>query len=103
MQCQIAMVKLTNIRSSNVAFKARSSGFVAVFVGRTSGIREATVRALAAHGEKCTVYIIGRNNTAAEAIINLCQDSSLGSIVIFIQKDVSLLKNVDLVCEEIKS
>ena len=83
--------------------KARSSGFVAVFVGRTSGIGEATVRALAAHGEKFTVYIVGRNKTVAEAIINLCQDSSLEPTVIFIQKDVSLLKNVDLACEEIKS
>ena len=67
------------------------------------GIGEATVKALAAHGEKCTVYIVGRNKTAAEAIINLCQDSSPESTVIFIQKDVSLLKNVDSACEEIKS
>jgi NAD(P)-dependent dehydrogenase (short-subunit alcohol dehydrogenase family) len=62
------MAKLANIRSSNAAFKARSSGFVAVFAGVTSGIGEATVKALAAHGEKCTVYIVGRNKTAAELL-----------------------------------
>jgi len=94
------MVKLANIRSPNAAFKARSSGFVAVFVGGTSSIGEATVKALATHGEKCTVYIVGRNKAAAEAIINLCQDSSPESTVIFVQKDVSLL---DLACEEIES
>ncbi|OCL09270.1 NAD(P)-binding protein [Glonium stellatum] len=97
------MVKLANVRLSNAAFKACSDGFVAIFIGGTSGIGEATVKALAANGEKCTVYIFGRNKTAAGAIISLCQDLSPESVFIFIQKDVSLLKNVDSVCEEIQN
>src|SRR2546421_11208710 len=96
------MVKLADVRSSNAAFKSNSAGFVAIFVGGTSGIGEATVRAFAANGSKCTVYVIGRNDTAATAIIEDCKALSPESTFTFIKKDVSLLRNVDAVCEDIK-
>src|SRR5205085_490473 len=72
-QCSATMVKLTNVRSSNTAFRSYSAGFVAVFIGGTSGIGEATVRSLAANGNKCTVYLVGQSDTAATAMIKECE------------------------------
>jgi NAD(P)-dependent dehydrogenase (short-subunit alcohol dehydrogenase family) len=97
------MVKLTDVRSSNTAFKSHSAGFVAIFVGGTSGIGETTVKALAANGIKCTAYVVGRNDAAAAAIIKECEALSPESTFTFIKKDVSILRNVDDVVEEIKS
>jgi NAD(P)-dependent dehydrogenase (short-subunit alcohol dehydrogenase family) len=95
------MVNLSDVRKSNSALET-SSSLVAIFAGGTSGIGEATVKALAANAKDPKVYIIGRNETRASRIIEECVQSCPGGSFTFVKADLSLLRNVDMVCEEIK-
>jgi NAD(P)-dependent dehydrogenase (short-subunit alcohol dehydrogenase family) len=95
------MVNLSDVRKSNSALET-SSSLVAIFAGGTSGIGEATVKALAANAKDPKVYIIGRNETRASRIIEECVQSCPGGSFTFVKADLSLLRNVDTVCEEIK-
>ncbi|KAF2030371.1 NAD(P)-binding protein [Setomelanomma holmii] len=97
------MVALENVRASNAALKSLPSGLVAVFVGGTSGIGLYTARELVRNTISPHVYLIGRNQTEATKIISELKTINPSSEVSFIQKDVSLLKNVDEACKEIKS
>ena len=83
---------------------ATSPSLVCVFAGGTSGIGEATLRALTAKVPSFTIYIIGRNEAKASQIIQECcpPDSETGNSITFLKADLTLLKNVDKVCEEIK-
>src|SRR3984957_11435122 len=95
------MVNLSDVRKSNSALET-SKPLIAVFAGGTSGIGEATVKALAANAKDPKVYIIGRNETRASRIIEECVQSCPGGSFTFVKADLSLLRNVDMVCEEIK-
>jgi NADP-dependent 3-hydroxy acid dehydrogenase YdfG len=92
-------VSFENIVESN---KRIPSGLVAVFVGGTSGAGEYTVKALAKYAPKPRVYIVGRSQNAADKIIDECTQLSPDGQFEFIQSDISLLKNVDKVCLQIK-
>ncbi len=76
---------------------------MAVFVGGTSGIGEYALRALARRARRLKVYIVGRSQEAADRIIADCKKDSPEGEFIFIKADVSLLKNVDEVSQQIKS
>lgn len=83
-----------------------SPPFVTVLVGGTSGIGEATIKTLARHAASpgARFYIVGRNESAAAAIVAECERLGPGSEdveFVFIRQDVSLLKNVDMVCAQI--
>jgi NAD(P)-dependent dehydrogenase (short-subunit alcohol dehydrogenase family) len=95
------MVNLSDVRKSNSALETCRS-LVAIFAGGTSGIGEATVKALAANAKDPKVYIIGRNEARASRIIEECVQSCPGGSFTFVKADLSLLRNVDVVCEEIK-
>jgi NAD(P)-dependent dehydrogenase (short-subunit alcohol dehydrogenase family) len=95
------MVRLKDMRASLADFK-RITGFVAVVVGGTSGIGEATVRSLAKHTQKASVYIVGRNATAADRILADCQGLSPSSKFEFVCQDVALLRGVDQACDAIR-
>jgi NAD(P)-dependent dehydrogenase (short-subunit alcohol dehydrogenase family) len=97
------MVALSEVRASNAALKTLPSGLVAVFVGGTSGIGLFTAREFVRYTTSPTVYLIGRNQTEATKIIDELKSINSTSQINFIQKDVSLLKNVDEACNEIKS
>ncbi|XP_014557488.1 hypothetical protein COCVIDRAFT_36969 [Bipolaris victoriae FI3] len=97
------MVAISEVRSYNASLKSVLPNPVAVFVGGTSGIGLFTARELVRHTVSPTVYLIGRNATEASKIVNELREINSASKVSFIQKDVSLLKNVDEVCNEIKS
>lgn len=79
------------------------NGLVAVFVGGTSGVGEYTVQTLAKYLPNTRVYIIGRNQEAADRIIKECQKVSSGGQFEFIPADVSSLKSVDDVCRQLKA
>jgi NAD(P)-dependent dehydrogenase (short-subunit alcohol dehydrogenase family) len=95
------MVKLSDVRKSNSVLET-SSSLVAVFTGGTSGIGEATIKALAANAKSPKVYIIGRNEASASRIIEKCVQSCPGGSFTFVKADLSLLRNVDVMCDEIK-
>ncbi|KAF1841642.1 uncharacterized protein K460DRAFT_409100 [Cucurbitaria berberidis CBS 394.84] len=97
------MVSLSDVRAHNATLRSLPAGLVAVFVGGTSGIGLFTAREFVRNTTSPHVYLIGRNATEASKIIQELRTINTSSQVSFIQKDVSLLKNVDEACQEIKS
>ncbi|KAI8630267.1 putative short-chain dehydrogenases/reductase [Xylariaceae sp. FL1651] len=97
------MVALSDVIASNERIpSALPRGLVAVFVGGTSGVGEYTVKTFATYAREPWVYIVGRSQEAADRILAECRQLSPGSHFEFIRADVSLLKNVDDVCRQIK-
>jgi NAD(P)-dependent dehydrogenase (short-subunit alcohol dehydrogenase family) len=100
------MIDLSAIRSSLTAFSSQTQTFpspypVAVFVGGTSGIGAAAAKSLAAYTSQPRIYIIGRNEAAAEEIIAECTAANPNAQSEFLKQDVSLLRDVDTVCAKI--
>ncbi|CAD0027549.1 unnamed protein product [Aureobasidium pullulans] len=86
---------------------SKARPLTAVFVGATSGIGEYTIRSLAAHYGKSTqglcLFLVGRNKTAASAILSDCRKLCPSGEFHFVQaSDLSLIRDVDVACEEIK-
>ncbi|KAJ9156210.1 putative Short-chain dehydrogenases/reductase [Pleurostoma richardsiae] len=98
------MVPLPQVIASNERIAPTfPHGLVAVFVGGTSGVGEYTLKAFAKYSSKPRVYFIGRSQEAADRIIAECKELNPGGYFEFIKADVSLLKNVDDVCRQIKA
>lgn len=98
------MVSLEIMRASNAQISAKlPPGLVAVFVGATNGIGENTIKQFAKYTTRPRVYFIGRSLEAAKRIKAECEAVNPQGEYIFIQKDTSLIRNVDQVCNEIKS
>ncbi|PKY02310.1 putative short-chain dehydrogenases/reductase [Aspergillus campestris IBT 28561] len=97
------MATINQARQSNASLNDYRPDYVAVFVGATSGIGEATTRELATVVKKPTIYLIGRNETTGSKIIDELKASNPEGSFHFIQSDVSLLSNVDEACSKIKA
>lgn len=96
------MVSLPTVNDSNARIATSlPAGMVAVFVGATSGIGEYTLKAFAQQTITPTIYLVGRSDSAAKRIVTECKGINSGGNYVFIKSDVSLLKNVDQVCEQI--
>ncbi|KAI0468014.1 putative short-chain dehydrogenases/reductase [Xylaria cf. heliscus] len=97
------MVALTDIIASNERIaSALPAGLVAVFVGGTSGVGEYTLKAFARYARAPKVIIVGRSQEAADRILGECRGLNPDGHFEFIRADVSLLKNVDDVCRQIR-
>ena len=70
-------------------------------VGATSGIGEYTAKAFVRNTISPHVYIVGRNQNAADRIIKECEALNRDGKVEFIKADVSEQAEVDRVCKEI--
>ncbi|XP_044723697.1 short chain dehydrogenase domain-containing protein [Hirsutella rhossiliensis] len=98
------MVTLSAAEASNAKIATSLPiGMVAVFVGGTSGIGEYTLKNFAQNAKNPRIYLAGRSQDAANRIISECTKLNPDGQYIFIQSDVSLLKNVLPVCEQILS
>ena len=98
------MVALEAIRASNKRIATTfPQGLVAVFVGATNGVGEATVRQFAKYAPKSRVYLIGRSQEAGKRIVNECKTLNPQGEFIFISKDTSLMRNVDEICDDLKT
>lgn len=98
------MVTLASVLASNSQISTSlPAGLVAIFVGGTSGIGEITLKKFAKNTRQPRAYIVGRSQNAAERIIAECRRLNPEGEYIFIQADVSLMENVDEVCEMIKA
>jgi len=95
------MVALSTVRTSNTSLSTHPPP-VAIFVGGTSGIGLYTARELARNTTSPHIYLIGRSQTSATSVIAELKAINPSSQVSFIQKDISLLRNVDDACAEIK-
>jgi hypothetical protein len=116
------MVALDIVHASNAQLRELGPGLVALFgmsqspllhlarlsnnritvVGATSGIGEYTAKAFVKNTNSPHVYIVGRNASAAERIINECKTLNPDGVVEFLKADVSELRDVDRICAEIK-
>ncbi|WZH41738.1 uncharacterized protein QYS62_002694 [Fusarium acuminatum] len=98
------MVLLSIVQQTNASAASKlPAGLVAVFAGATAGIGEMALRAFAKHTVRPKIYYVGRSQEAGDRLQKeLSEVNSEGSYV-FIKKDMSLLKNVDEVCRDIKS
>lgn len=98
------MVSLKAIQASNACIpNVLPSGLVAVFVGGTSGIGEYTLKEFVRHTHQPRIYNIGRSQQASDRIEAECKDLNADAQYTFIQADMSLIRTVDAVCEQIKA
>ncbi|KAL2017857.1 hypothetical protein VTK56DRAFT_1602 [Thermocarpiscus australiensis] len=98
------MVTLNQIRSSNSRIAtALGPGLVAVFVGATSGIGEASLKQFAKHAVKPRIYFLGRSKESGNRIRAELEKLNPEGEYTFISADLSLLRSVDDVCREIKA
>ncbi|KAF5013662.1 hypothetical protein FDECE_354 [Fusarium decemcellulare] len=98
------MVSLSEVQQSNSsAASAYPPGLVAIFAGATAGIGESALKTFAKHTAQPKIYFIGRSQEAGERLQTELKALNSEGEYIFIKEDMSLLKNVDKVCEDIKS
>ncbi|KAL6234365.1 hypothetical protein BDW75DRAFT_212543 [Aspergillus navahoensis] len=96
------MVSLQAIRAHNASIcSSLPPGLVAVFVGATSGIGAATLKAFAKYTRLPRAYFVGRSRAAANATIAECRALNPRGEYIFIEADISLIRVVDDVCARI--
>jgi NAD(P)-dependent dehydrogenase (short-subunit alcohol dehydrogenase family) len=98
------MVSLSSVSASNsLISKVIPAGLVAVFFGGTRGIGEITVKTLAKYARSPRIYIVGRSQDAADRILAECKAINPDGEFIFMKADVSLIRNVDQLSNEIKA
>lgn len=99
------MVNIKDVRKSNLALKlsGHASDLVAVFVGATSGIGLGTLKQYAKYAQGGKAYVLGRSRTAAQPLLDELKESNPMGTFEFLETEISLIKNVDLACEEIKA
>jgi len=99
------MVNIKDVRKSNLDFKlsGHASNTVAVFVGATSGIGMGTLMQYAKYAQGAKAYIVGRSKSAAQPLLGELKATNPEGTFEFIETEISLIKNVDLACEKIKS
>jgi NAD(P)-dependent dehydrogenase (short-subunit alcohol dehydrogenase family) len=76
-------------------------GFVAVFVGATRGIGLATLQALTRTLKKPRFYVIGRSQAKFEPELAALRECNPDAEIRFLEGKISLLKEVDDVCDSI--
>ena len=98
------MVSLKDVRASNASFKEKAiPGLVALFIGGTSGIGKGTLIQFAKNANAPTVYVVGRSKASATPLLNELEKLNPNGTFTFIETQISLIKNVDRVCEEVKA
>lgn len=101
------MTLIDTVKAANTSVKEKIplEKTVGVFVGGTSGIGEYTAYKFAQYTKNPTVYVIGRNEAAGNAIIDKLKElnSSPDAKYYFMKHDVSLMKECDKLCDVIKS
>lgn len=97
------MVALDTVQKSNAQIATTyPAGLVAVFAGATAGIGETSLREFARHTSKPRIYIVGRSQEACDRLDADLKNVNPEGDYTFIRSDVSLLRNVDDVCRQIR-
>jgi NADP-dependent 3-hydroxy acid dehydrogenase YdfG len=96
------MVSIKDIRNSNRSLQSLPPGLVAIFAGATAGIGLGTLQQFAKHANGPRAYIIGRSKEKASRIIDHLKIINPMGTFVFIEGQISLIKEVDRICEEIK-
>lgn len=74
---------------------------VSVFVGATKGIGLATLTSFVSRGQAITAYVIGRDAASQEPLLEPLRAANSQAKLVFIQGEVSLLRDVKRICDEI--
>ena len=97
------MVAISEVRAANAALNKQHDSMTAVFVGATAGIGLATLKAFATHIPHPKAIIIGRSRSKfTPELENLKRINSSGEYT-FLEADVSLIRNIDKVTNEVKA
>ena len=98
------MVAIKTVWESNAVARATvAPGFVAVFAGATNGIGLSTLKALVRNLNAPKLYVVGRSKYKfSHPLAELARLNPEASIE-FVEAQLSLLKDVDLVCDVVKS
>ncbi|KAK4451985.1 hypothetical protein QBC34DRAFT_294368 [Podospora aff. communis PSN243] len=96
------MPPLPHIQSQNATLKAKQRrDVVAVFVGATSGIGLSTLQTTATLFPNPTIYILGRSASRFAPHLSTLQTLNPSATLIFLERDPSLLSEIDNACAEI--
>ncbi|KAK0264758.1 hypothetical protein LTS16_000068 [Friedmanniomyces endolithicus] len=98
----IEMVSINDVREANAKGKS-IKGLVCVFVGGTGGIGASTAQELFRRTTSPRAYIVGRSPDKGEQLCKELKDINPEGEAFFIEKDISILKDVDEVCDYLKS
>lgn len=96
------MVAFSEVKAANEALSKTHDSLTAVLVGATAGIGLATLKAFAKHIPRPKALIIGRSQSKIEPELQNLKSINPNGEYIFFEADVSLIKNIDAVCEQIK-
>ena len=97
------MVSLEQAQSSNARIASSlPEGLVAVFLGGTGAVGQATLKQFIKYTVRPRIYFLGRSQTSGDRITAELKTLNPGGDYCFIRADVSLLSTVDEVCCEIK-
>jgi len=97
------MVNIKDVRSSIGHLQIHSSTITAVFVGATRGIGRSTLVQLAKNVQAPRVYIVGRSLSSTTPLLDELKSLNPRGSFTFMQGQVSLIKDVDAICADIKS
>ena len=97
------MVAISDIRKANSTLGSRPPGLTSVFVGATKGIGASTLKELIKHLNAPKVYLLGRSKARCASQLAQLEILNPKASIMFIETEVSLLKNVDAVCKEISN
>ncbi|KAK9490970.1 hypothetical protein V1508DRAFT_233127 [Lipomyces doorenjongii] len=97
------MVNIKAVQFSNSSLKAKPPGMVTLFVGGTSGIGKGTLIQFAKYANAPKVYIVGRSKASATPLLNELENLNPQGTFIFIETEISLIRNADEVCKRIKA
>lgn len=99
----MSRISIAEIRSMNELLASSHDSLTAVFVGATSGIGFGILEAFTKHIPNPKAVVIGRSKEAFAPKIEELKQINSSLDLTFIETDVSLLKNVDAVCKQIKA
>ena len=103
-QLHLRMVPLPEIHESNDRIPSSlPKTLVAVFAGATSGIGEATLKNLVKYAIEPKIYLLARNPVSAARVIAECRRINPKGEYVFIKADLSLVKETDHACAQVKT
>ena len=94
---------LSTVHSWNASLSSKYSSLTAVFVGATSGIGLETLKQFASCIPNPKVYIVGRSQAKSQPLLDELKELNGKGEYIFLEAEISQLKNVDNVCSQIKA
>jgi NAD(P)-dependent dehydrogenase (short-subunit alcohol dehydrogenase family) len=97
------MVTIQAIRKSNARIAELPPGFVALFLGATSGIGQSALVQFARYAVRPRIYIVARRASSTTALLDELQKNNWEGTYTFIEKDVSLICATSDVVEFIKA